>query len=169
MKWITHQVGGVLAASILIPGIPGIAGALAGAIAPDWLDRLGCALGRTPRQRQKIFNNIHRGTTHWPVWWVALFCATLALPLDPVPLALASGFALGGITHVALDMLTPQGVPIRPFSRRGKVAAPLCTTGKWGEYVFLAALIAWGCWFWAGELASFLGRASEFFHSPIFQ
>ena len=52
------------------------------------------------------------------------------------------GLAVGGLSHVILDMLTPQGVPFLPFSRKNRFSLKLCKTGGIGEYLFLAAMLA---------------------------
>lgn len=162
MKWIMHQTGAILAASALAIPLPGIAAAWAGAVAPDWIDQAVCRMLGAPGKRQKIFNRIHRGTTHWLGWWLASFCIALALPL-PAPLfALCIGFALGGVSHVILDMLTPQGVPVWPFSRKCKLSLPLCSTGKPSEYVFLAFLLIAAAFFWKEEIRPVLELALAF-------
>ncbi|MBQ3060788.1 MAG: metal-dependent hydrolase [Desulfovibrio sp.] len=146
MKWITHQTAAVGAALALHLPPVGVAAACLGAVVPDMLDQRVARLAPTPSGRQRMFNRIHRGTTHWFGWWLALFLAALALPLAPPAKALLSGLAFGGLSHVLLDMLTPQGVPWHPFSRKGRFSFKLCTTGSIGEYCFLALLLA-AIWF----------------------
>ena len=48
---------------------------------------------------------------------------------------------LGGISHVVLDMLTPSGIPLHPFSRKNKLSFKVCSTGSVGEYVFLGVML----------------------------
>ena len=55
---------------------------------------------------------------------------------------MCTGLALGGLSHVVLDMLTVQGVPLLPFSRKNRFSLKLCKTGGVGEYVFLACMLA---------------------------
>ena len=50
------------------------------------------------------------------------------------------GLGFGGLSHVLLDMLTPSGVPLTPFSRQNKLSFKLCSTGSLGEYCFLACV-----------------------------
>lgn len=145
MKWVTHQVGAVgLALALHLPPA-GVAAACLGAVVPDMLDQRVSRLMPTARERQRLFNRIHRGTTHWFGWWLFLFLGVLVLPIAPYLKAMVSGLALGGLSHIVLDMLTPQGVPWHPFSRKGKVSFKLCTTGSLGEYCFLAGMLAFIC------------------------
>lgn len=173
MKWITHQAGAMAAALALNMPPVGLAAACFGALLPDIIDQRLARLAPTPRGRQRVFNRIHRGATHWFGWWVALFLGALLVPaelvsgllsgmapgmasgfvsdlLTPAGLAVLSGVGFGGLTHILLDMLTPQGVPLQPFSRKNRFSLSLCATGSIGEYCFLAVLVA-GVWLFAGE------------------
>lgn len=148
MKWITHQTGAFLGSLMLGMPWPGVAAAGVGAVFPDIIDQKISSLGPTRKKRQKIFNQIHRGSSHWIGWWFPIFLLALSVPLPAVVRDATAGFAFGAVSHVMLDMLTPQGVPVWPFSRQRKIAVPLCSTGKTGEYVFLLALLAIGMlWF----------------------
>lgn len=149
MKWITHQIGGFLTAIALQLPAAGICAALAGSILPDILDQKLSGLGRTRKQRQKIFNQVHRGASHWFGWWLGLLLAPLVWLSPGLAPDIAAGLAIGGLSHVALDMLTTMGVPILPFCRRHKVSLHLCSTGKAGEYVFLSVMVCAGIfYFW---------------------
>ena len=142
---MTHQAAALgLGLALHLPPA-GIAAACFGAILPDVLDQRVAGLAPTARGRQRIFNRIHRGTSHWLGWWLTIFLAALALPVPPPLKAALSGLALGAASHVLLDMLTPQGVPWHPFSRKGRFSFKLCSTGSLGEYCFLALLLA-GIW-----------------------
>lgn len=144
MKWITHQATAVAAALALHLPLGGIAAACAGAVLPDVLDQRMAGLAPTRRGQQKIFNAVHRGTTHWFGWWLAVCAAAFVL----TPASLGSlgrdallGLGFGGLSHVLLDMLTPSGVPLTPFSRQNKLSLKLCSTGSLGEYCFLACVV----------------------------
>lgn len=144
MKWITHQTGAlVLAAGLQLP-VEGILAASAGAVLPDVIDMRISTLGPTRKSRQKIFNQIHRGASHWFGWWLALFLAALTLNLSALPVAAAAGVAFGALSHVFLDMLTVQGVPLSPFSRKNRFSLKLCKTGHISEYLFLLLLVLCG-------------------------
>jgi inner membrane protein len=150
VKWITHQAAAVTAALALNLPPEGILAACAGAVLPDVLDqRLSC-LALTSRGRQRAFNRIHRGATHWFGWWIALFTGAMAAHVSPAPQAMLAGLGFGGLSHVLLDMCTPQGVPLRPFSRAGRFSFNLCSTGSLGEYCFLACIVA-AAWFFLRE------------------
>ena len=145
MKWITHQVVGAGAA--LLAGLPPLAvgAAWMGSIAPDVIDQK--IAGLFPNER-KAFYKIHRRTTHWLGWWLAIWIAAFAAPglarlvpgLTELPVLLA-GLGLGGMAPVLLDMCTPSGVPLMPFSRTPRFSLNLCRTGSLGEYVFLAVAL----------------------------
>ncbi|MBQ4568006.1 MAG: metal-dependent hydrolase [Desulfovibrio sp.] len=150
MKWMTHQAAAVgLGLALHLPPA-GIAAACFGAILPDVLDQRVAGLAPTARGRQRVFNRIHRGTSHWLGWWLVIFLAVLALPVSPPIKAALSGLAFGAASHVLLDMLTPQGVPWHPFSRKGRFSFKLCSTGSLGEYCFLALLLA-ALWLFLGQ------------------
>ncbi len=152
MRWPTHQVGAVGAALWL--GLPaaGVAASFLGGVLPDVFDQKIAGLFR---DRQKAFNRVHRGFTHWPGLWLGLFLAALIfLPKDAAWLLrpICVGLALGGLSHVVLDMLTVQGVPLLPFSRKNRFSLKLCRTGSIGEYVFLACMLA-AMWFFLRDTA----------------
>ena len=143
MKWITHQATAVAAALALHLPLEGVAAACAGAVLPDVLDQRIAGLAPTRRGRQKVFNAIHRGTTHWFGWWLAVCVAAFALSpssLGALGRDALLGLGFGGLSHVLLDMLTPSGVPLTPFSRQNKLSLKLCSTGSLGEYCFLACV-----------------------------
>ena len=91
-----------------------------------------------------------------------LGCALALLPavLPTLPAALRPvllGLCFGGLSHVLLDMLTPAGVPLTPFSRKHKLSLKLCATGSLGEYLFLTGVLAVGWLFWGKDLLRLLG------------
>ena len=164
MKWITHQTAAVAAALALHLPLEGVAAACVGAVLPDVLDQRVAGLAGGKKTRQKVFNAIHRGTTHWFGWWLALLLAALVASAPALPPAwrgVPPGLGLGGLSHVLLDMLTPAGVPLLPFSRKSRISLHLCATGSLGEYCFLACA-AGAVWLLKGEdllrLARQLGR-----------
>jgi inner membrane protein len=146
MKWITHQTAAVTAALALGLSPGGVLAACVGAVLPDALDQRLAKLALTKRARQRVFNRIHRGVTHWFGWWLALFItAAAAAHFSPAAAGTLAGVGFGGVSHIILDMLTPQGVPLRPFSREGRFSFNLCATGSVGEYCFLACMVGMAC------------------------
>ncbi|MEG2171738.1 MAG: metal-dependent hydrolase [Desulfovibrionaceae bacterium] len=145
MKWFTHQTVAVAAAIALhIPPV-GIAAVLVGAILPDMIDHK--IAGRGPN-RQKIFNKIHRGASHWFGWYVALLLCGLILNLAPRETDIVLGLAFGALMHIALDLLTPAGVPLVPplpflagHKGKGRISLNMCSTGSIQEYIFLVASV----------------------------
>lgn len=140
MKWITHQTGAVLGGLVLGLSPLGVIAAGTGAIIPDVIDQSVSSLGG--RRRQKVFNRIHRGQSHWFGWWLLLFLAPMLLELPRLLAESMAGLALGGLSHAGLDMLTPRGVPFLPWRGSLRLALPICSTGRIGEYVFLAVMLA---------------------------
>ena len=147
MKWITHQAGAALGALTLALPLPAVIAAVAGAIGPDIIDQKISALASSKKKRQRLFNKIHRGSSHWFGWWLALFLAAIASPLPPLLRDAGIGLAIGLLSHIILDLLTPHGVPLLPFTQKFRVALPICSTGKAGEYIFLFALLTLGAIF----------------------
>lgn len=150
MKWITHQTAAVGLALVWHLPPAGVLASCLGAVLPDMLDQRAARMTRNP---QRTFNRIHRGATHWFGWWLAIFLLAAWLPVPPHVRAAVLGLGFGGLSHVLLDMLTPGGVPLQPFSRKRRFSLRLCSTGSIGEYVFLAAML--GCF------ALFLGPRFE--------
>lgn len=138
MKWITHQTAGVGAALALHLPLEGVVAACLGAILPDKLDQ---AIAKRSRNPQRTFNQIHRSTTHWFGWWVAILLVACSHLVPPHWQPALLGIGLGGISHVVLDMLTPSGIPLHPFSRKNKLSFKVCSTGSVGEYVFLGVML----------------------------
>lgn len=156
MKWFTHQTVAVAAAVALGMAPAAVGGALAGAVLPDVIDQRVARMSRNPQRR---FNQIHRGASHWFGWYAALLAGALAAPLPPMQAALAAGVGFGALSHVILDMLTPSGVPLTPFSRKNKLSLRLCSTGSLGEYVFLAASLG-TFYLLAGDRAEQVAKAA---------
>lgn len=154
MTWPTHQAGALIAALGLQLPLTALGASIFGAILPDVIDQTVSRAGLSKKGRQKIFNRIHRGHSHWFGWWLIIFLILLCYPLPPVMRDILAGIALGALSHITLDFLTPRGVPLIPFRSGFNVAIPLCSTGKIGEYIFLFFLIL-------------LGLSSLFVLSPI--
>lgn len=150
MKWLTHQTAAVASAVALHLPPAAVLAVWAGAILPDLADQRISRLAPTKGGRQKIFNAIHRGTSHWLGWWMAIFLAGMSGSLPEEYGILLAGLGFGAINHVLLDMLTPQGIPLRPFSRKNRFSLKLCSTGSLGEYCLLA-VIALACCFFLGQ------------------
>lgn len=159
MKWITHQTGAVVLSVALQLSPVGLAAASVGAILPDVVDQRISSLGATRKQRQRIFNRVHRGDSHWFGWWLLLFLTGFFCHMSAWTVDLLAGVALGGLSHVFLDMLTTSGVPVLPFTRKNKLSLHLCATGKIGEYLFLAGLVGLSVWFMRDDALIWLKNA----------
>lgn len=142
-------MGACLSALALQLSPLGLGAAIAGSILPDVIDQKRAALGASPQARQRIFNRTHRGASHWFGWWLALFILCSTIRQTPLR-ELCAGLALGGVSHVILDMLTSRGVPLTPFSHRGNITLKFCATGSPMEYavlglftIMILALLTW--------------------------
>lgn len=155
MLWRTHvTLGaglGAFAGTVLHPGDPiaiasfaGIGGAAS--LLPD-LDSPHSKLGRAARPLSDILNFAlgHRGFLHSLLGMslVLILAALIVLWLPPsTALVLLLPAALGYLSHLLLDALTPGGVPLL-WPRSGKVSLPLLKTGGLFErLVFLPVLAA---------------------------
>lgn len=156
MRWLTHQAVAVGAAfSLGLPAV-GVSAAWAGAVLPDVLDQRWAALFR---DRQRAFNRIHRGATHWFGWWLAVWALGLAGALSGPLASVAAGLGFGAFSHVVLDACTTAGVPLVPWTRRDRWSLGLCRTGGVGEYLFLALAVAL---FWVLEHRELLALARKY-------
>ncbi len=172
MKWFTHQTLAVASAIALGLPSPAIGGTVVGAILPDMIDQSIAKCSRTP---QKTFWRIHRGSTHWFGWYLALLLLTMnisakALPSELGTMALRAdiiqvgmGIAFGGLAHILLDMLTPSGVPLQPFSKKHRFSLRLCSTGSVGEYIFLVVSLVVLTYFTHDSLPDLARIARRFF------
>jgi hypothetical protein len=96
-------------------------GMLVGARAPDRLE-----MPRFDRRTQTRRSLIpHRTLTHWPVLWVGLTGLSWWLWSQPQGLLIYAvtsvglGFCASAWLHLAMDIMTPTGIPLRsPFGSR---------------------------------------------------
>jgi len=137
MRWMTHQVAGVGAVLMLDGPLLSLGGVIIGSTLPDVLDKTIASFSTNP---QAAFNKIHRGTTHWFGWWVLAYFLALS-NVTPMPIRpFVFGLALGGLVHVIFDAITPMGVPLLPWSRKGRISLNLVSTGGVMEYVLLVSM-----------------------------
>lgn len=152
MLWRTHFAGGVLAGTgtallfhsdpFLFAGVAGFASLLPDLDSPK--SKLG---GRVfPVSAALSLTVGHRGPLH-SLLGAALACAgsffvLKVLHLDPL---LLCAVAVGYVSHLLLDGLNPQGVPLLwPCKKRLRV--PLCQTGGWFERMAFYPLAAVAVW-----------------------
>ena len=138
MKWATHQTMALMAAFAAGFPLVGLAAAWAGSVTPDVMDQRAASRAFF---RQRKFNQVHRKSSHWFGWWLAIWAWSLTGQLGPLPDAVVGGFGFGALTHVLLDMCTTHGVPLLPFAQK-RFSLKLCSTGSLGEYALLAMSIA---------------------------
>lgn len=156
MKWITHQSVALMAAFSAGFPLAGIAAAWAGSVIPDVIDQRSA---NRAFFRQKKFNQVHRKSSHWFGWWLAIWIWSLTGQLGPLPDALVGGFGFGALTHVLLDMCTSHGVPLLPFGRV-RFSLKICSTGSFGEYAILIMCVLV---FWIAKRPELLH-----FHVPLY-
>jgi inner membrane protein len=142
MRGGTHALAGVLIGAALtidsvslIPIVGAIAAGALGALAPD-LDHPQAALSRKIGPLALPFRLVkHRGILHSGV---AAAIAIGAAALGVSIYATAAG--LGYVSHLVLDGLTVQGIPLLwPSGRRFRLLG--LTTGGIGELVVLLGLL----------------------------
>ena len=151
MRWPTHHVFGLGAALFFHLPPQGLALALLGSVLPDLLDQLWASLGSCFRSgRQRAFAAIHRGSSHWLGLWLLPFFMENSCPAWLLEALCA--LALGALSHLLLDALTPRGIPLLPFFSRPRLAIPLCRTGSAREAVFFLlcclglGFLLWRAW-----------------------
>jgi inner membrane protein len=84
----------------------------------------------------------HRGVTHSAIAVVGL---ALLLVYAGYRRGVVSALAVGYLSHLAADMLTPQGLRLA-WPLRGTWGLPLCRTGSAAEPVIVVALLCGTIW-----------------------
>lgn len=131
--------GGHAPAAITLVGL----GMVLGARAPDRLE--------IPRfnVRTRVRHSLvpHRTLTHWPPFWIVLtaFCAWFGVNSQDSLLSsmacVGVGFCAAAWLHLAMDILTPTGIPlITPFGRR--TSLNLYKTTSAGEWLCIFVFVA---------------------------
>lgn len=108
MNKLTHQLTGVALGGVLFAAsvpVEVCCGVVLGSSAPDWLEISKWVNG----VRYSVIP--HRTLTHWLTFWWLCLVALMVTPTSPVVYVL-QGFCLGAILHIALDSVTPMGVPL---------------------------------------------------------
>lgn len=152
MLWRTHFAGGMLAgtgAGLLFQSDPLLFASVAGfaSLLPD-LDSPKSKLGRKTAPASALINAVvgHRGAMH-SLLAAGLISAASLFALRPLQLnpLLSLAVTAGYVSHLLLDALNPQGVPLLwPWEKR--FHASLCQTGGWLDRVAfypLAAAVVW--------------------------
>ena len=128
MKWFNHMAIAGATCAVISPALVPVA--ILGSTAPDWLEWVGRATGRTIR---------HRSTTHYFIVWLVAFFGGLALDSSD----LFTSFAYGGLTHILCDAMTVSGVPFGPQSdRRFHLFGGRFRTGDPTEYGIAFGVVA---------------------------
>jgi inner membrane protein len=132
--------------------------AVAGSLLPD-LDHPGSWVGRRSRPVSTVVAAMlgHRGLTHSAI---AVFALVALLAHAGYQRSAVSALAIGYLSHLAADMLTPRGLRLA-WPLRRTWGLPLCRSGSPIEplIVALAALAAW----WL--LAQGTGPVARMLHS----
>ena len=114
-------------------------GIMLGTTAPDTLE-ISVYNFDTKQSRRLI---THRTITHWLYPWVALLIVscTVSILVSPALWAL-TGFAVGGLLHLAMDIHSPMGIPITSWRAKDRVSLNQYSTGKRSELIFVAKFMA---------------------------
>lgn len=157
MEYKTHFAGGALLALVVIQHtdhvppeqvVPFAVAAMIGSVAPD-IDHKNSFISN----RLKPFGFLvrrtttHRGATHSPLI-ISLFSLLIYYGLELAGFSshaysITLGFFIGAISHVLLDMLNTQGVPLLfpiPKAKRFRLARIL-TGGVIEKVIFVALVI----------------------------
>jgi len=117
------------------------AGVMLGARAPDWTE-----FARWHNERRYSLIP-HRGPTHWPGTWLIGLIASLVF-LEMPYREPAAGFFAAALLHLAMDIMTPTGIPLlHPFAR--KVSLNVYRSGAFLSEFALTAIC------WSGALIVF--------------
>jgi len=142
----THKYGGfatgVVASAYLIPQpyttesfIMGgllIGTAMVGSLIPD-IDHKNSTMGRKHKITSSVVNGLfgHRGITHAPFFHFAVLAILFYLstlitgPIQPFVVACVFGLMLGILSHLLLDIITVDGIPL--FYPLSKDKVNICT------------------------------------------
>lgn len=143
----SHAVLGGAAWLALAPhlGLPALSPlplglAVGAALLPD-IDHPKSWVGRRVRPLSDILSAVlgHRGVTHSLLALVG--CAALLLH-SAVPRGIAAPIAVGYMSHLAADLLTPGGLRLL-WPLRNNFALPLVRTGSALEPLLVALVLAW--------------------------
>lgn len=122
----------------LLPWSPvALAMAAAGSLLPD-IDHPASWVGRRTRPLSTLISSLfgHRGITHSAMAVVAL---SALLAHHGYSRSITGAFAVGYLSHLAADMLTPRGLRLAwPLRRTWGV--PVCRTGSPAEALIVASL-----------------------------
>jgi inner membrane protein len=132
----------------LVPpmGPEGVAAAALGALAPD-IDHPSSWIGRRLWPLSKPLSLLlgHRGITHSLLAVVGGLAVLSLVRGEPGLARMGAPLALGYLSHLAGDALTPSGVPLLwPWRQRFGVG--LCATGGLMEGLVVAACTAFAGW-----------------------
>jgi inner membrane protein len=129
----------VVAPFLHLPSLSSTSLALAfvGSLLPD-IDHPSSWVGRRSRPISTVVSGVfgHRGITHSAVAVVALVAL---LTHTGYARAITSALAVGYLSHLAADMLTPRGLRLA-WPLRKTWAFPVCTTGSPAEAIVVAGL-----------------------------
>jgi inner membrane protein len=117
--------------------------AVAGSLLPD-IDHPKSWVGRRVRPVSTAIASVlgHRGITHSALAVAGLIAVLLHAGYRR---GVVSALAVGYLSHLAADLLTPQGLRLA-WPLRGTWALPLCRTGSAMEGVIVLALVCLSGW-----------------------
>jgi len=117
--------------------------ALAGSLLPD-IDHPKSWVGQRLRPVSRVVGAVfgHRGITHSAL---ALLACGWGLLQGGAPRWAVAPLAVGALSHLAADLLTPAGLRLA-WPMRRTWALPLCRSGSAMEPLVVALLLTWAGW-----------------------
>lgn len=146
----SHAITGLAAWVVVAPLLhlhaldpAGLSLVLVGSLVPD-IDHPASAVGRRCWPVSAVISGAfgHRGITHSAV---AVAAAVALLARNGWSRAGTAAFAIGYLSHLAADMLSPRGLRLA-WPLKGTWSLPVYSTGKMSEAVVVAGLCVLAGW-----------------------
>lgn len=168
MNYKTHLTGGLLAGSVAFNKVIEnlninsniisaenaifMSGTIIGALFPD-IDHKGSYIGRRARIMSTIMSKLfkHRGFTHSPIpmtiFTFILFLISRLFTISIFVKLWFIGFYIGVLSHIFLDMITKEGIPLfYPFANK-KISLTNIKNGSMGETIIFLLMMGFFIYF----------------------
>lgn len=137
MKFKNHTLFALALAVAANTPIPALAGISIGSVYPDKMDFF------LSGGSERAFFKLHRGFSHWPWTYIAIFASMLMWPgvIHTLWGQFLMGIVSGAALHILGDMCTPGGIPHLPWSLKKKFGFKWFKTGSIKEYLFTWSVV----------------------------